>query len=203
MYNAQRGHRRSSQNPFTEHGERHWTIAAIVASVVAAGVSTYAAVQQSEAQAEATKAAKQQREVEAQIAGDNAAFEEQQHRRKMLLLLGKQHAIQSAYGVVSDVGTPLQNEIDTVKQGELEALRIRAQGTNAAGERLFESKMAGFQARSIRAQIPLQIASGITSAAAGAISAYSSYKKSTIKQQQPSVVNNLYYGQHVGQYYGP
>lgn len=172
--------------------ERHWVVgalyAAAAAAVIGAGVSTYSAVQQSEQNASMAKAAQRQREKEAAIASDNAAFEERQHRRRISLLLGQQQAVYAAAGVDPTSGSPLLQQIDTIKQGEIEALGIRSGGSIDSSERMFEAGMAKYQVRAFKAQIPLQIASGVASATYGAASAYSKF--GTTRTPRKSVIGS-------------
>ena len=147
-------------------------IAAAIVAVVAAGLQTYMAVRASEQQAEQFKAVQKQKELEASAAQDAATFEEKQARRRNALLIGQQRAIFSAAGVETESGTPFLQEVDFLKQSELEALNIRAFGGAAASERSFEGRIAGYRARVARAGIPLQIASGVVSAAGSALSIY-------------------------------
>ena len=144
-----------------------------VAAVASAAVTTYAAVQASQQQADIQSSIKKQKELDAEAARDSAAFMERQERRRLGLLLGKQQAISAASGVDISVGSPLLQEIDFVQQAELEALNVRRGGALAAGERTFESRIARFQGETARRAIPLQIASGAFSAASSGALAYS------------------------------
>ena len=144
-------------------------------AVVAVAISTYATIQSLQQQSELQKAVQKQQEIEAQAERDVAAFEEKQARRRHALLLGKQQAIFAAAGVDPTMGTPLFMELDLVKQGEMDALNIRAFGARAANARLFESSIARFRAQNARAGIPLAVIGGIASAASAGAGAYASY----------------------------
>ena len=171
-----RGHRYAGAS-FDKTYERHWVEWVIVAAaVLSAAASTYAAVQQSEQNAAMARATRKQRETEAAQAADAAMFEERQHRRRIAILLGKQQAIFAASGVDPSSGSPLVQQIDLIKQGEIEALNIRAGGSLESSERMFEAGLAKYRARTLKSQVPLQIASGVTSAVAGAGVAYSRYQ---------------------------
>lgn len=152
---------------------------AVAATVAAAAVSTYAAVQQSQAAADAAEdqgrvtaeLARRQAEAidveseqrareseliaqrkldEAKIIADTAAFDERQQRRRIALALGGRRAATAASGVAIDVGTPLIQEIDLVQQGELEALTIQRAGAIAINERGFESGLSRYEAEATR-----------------------------------------------------
>lgn len=146
------------------------TTAAVTA--VAAGVSTYMAVQQAENQEDQAEAIAEQKKDEAAVAAANAAFEEGQFRRKLRMLLGKQTAITAASGISTQYGSPLYTEIDTAEQGELEALQIRAGGLQAAAGKLFERNVAEFQAENARSSIPWLIAGGVMQGASSAVGTY-------------------------------
>jgi hypothetical protein len=74
-------------------------------------------------------------------------------RRKARLMLGEATATGASSGVAITSGSPLLHELDRVKQTEIEARNIRAQGTNAAATTRFRSRIE-------RGQIPFQIMGG-------------------------------------------
>jgi len=143
---------------------------------VAAGVGTYVAVQQSNAQAEEANAIRKQKEEEAKQARESALYQEQQLRRKQQLLLGKQQAITAAAGVDLTQGTPLYAELDFAQQAEMEALNVRRTGKIEESSRAFEARIAKFRRDTARGAIPFEIAGGVLSAASSATSAYYGYK---------------------------
>jgi hypothetical protein len=138
---------------------------ATVVAVAGAAVSTYAAVKQSEQTAALSESIRKQKLQEAQQASETAAFEETQHRRKIALLMGKEEAILAAAGVATTSGTPLIQEIDLARQGELEALSIRRGGQIQAGGASFEAGIAKYRRDVSRGAVPLQIVGGALSAA--------------------------------------
>ena len=160
-------------------------IVAIAVSVAAAAVSTYASVKSSEQQAAMAKSVQKQKEIERQAAIDAAAFEETQQRRRTALLLGSQRAIEAASGVETTTGSPLIQEIDLVKQGELEALNIRQAGTMQAGARQFEANIARYRAETAKGAIPLQIAGGVLQAASSGYSTYQLSKYGSYRAPSP------------------
>jgi hypothetical protein len=81
-------------------------------------------------------------------------FNVMQARRKNALLLGEANATGAAGGVAITSGSPLLHELDRVKQTEIEAQNIRAQGQNEAAATRFGSRMT-------RRQIPFQILGGV------------------------------------------
>lgn len=146
--------------------------AAAIATVAAAAIQTYSSVRQSQQQAELADVEAKQAKIDRQAITEATAFEEKQRRRELRLALGKQEAVFAASGVDPSEGTPLFTMLDSIREAELEALSIRAQGGQAAQSRGFEGQLAGYRRRSIRSQIPWQIAGGVTSGVAGAVSSY-------------------------------
>jgi hypothetical protein len=173
-------------------GERHWALAAawaaVAVAVVGAGVGTYAAVQQSQQQADLAKAVQKQKDIEAQTAVETAAFEETQHRRRIKLLMGQQEATYAASGLDPSQGTPLMRDIDLAKQGELEALSIRRGGSIEAASSRFEANIAKFQAGVYTNRIPYQVAGGVLQGTAAGLSAYSAARGR--QTRKPSVLSD-------------
>lgn len=146
------------------------------AAVIGAGVSTYAAVQQAEQQADIAKEEGRRQKFEAEAFKEQAAFEEKQSRRKALIMLGKQYAIASASGVDPDMGSPIDQQIDLITQTELEALNIRAFGQRAVQSKMYDAKLSKYRADTARGTIPLSIVGGVASAVGGAASVYGNMK---------------------------
>jgi hypothetical protein len=151
-------------------------IAAAVVAVASASIATYQGVQQAEYQSDVAKAQRRQARVDEKNALEGAAFEERQRRRELRLIQGQQLAIYAASGVDPSSGSPLFNMLDTVRQSEIEALRIRALGSQEAQRHSFAGRLYSFQSRSARAQIPWIIAGGtlqaVSSGASAGISTY-------------------------------
>lgn len=132
-----------------------------VSTVAGAGLSTLSSVQQARFQSAASKAQASAARREAQIEEDNAKFEEQQFRRKIGMVLGKQTAISAASGIDITSGSSLFAELDNIRQAEIEALTIRRGGALASSSKLFESRLAKMQARRYRSSIPGIVAGGV------------------------------------------
>jgi hypothetical protein len=92
-------------------------------------------------------------------------FDVTQQRRKAALYLGESNAAAAASGVAITSGSPLLHELDRVKQTEIEAQNIRAQGQTAAASTRFQSKI-------MRRQIPFQIMGGVAQAGSSILSSY-------------------------------
>jgi hypothetical protein len=171
-----------------------FAIAGVVATIIAAGISTYASYQQAEAQQSAAKTERKLREQEAQSASEAAAFAEAQSRRRSRLLQGKQFAMLAAAGIDPTEGSPLLAEMDTVRQGELEALNIRTQGARAASASTFEAQLAKSRASYYGGQKGYAIAGGVAGATSSILSVWSSSKTSTTRGLSTTNINPNYGG---------
>lgn len=142
-----------------------YAIAGIIIGVIGAGISTYAAYSQSQAQEKAAKQEASFRTVEAESIRQSAVYEETQQRRRLALLLGKQSAITAASGFDPTTGSPLLMELDSVRQSEMEALNIRRTGAVGATGREFEARLARQRAGYYGQSGGYAIAGGAVSAA--------------------------------------
>lgn len=150
-------------------------IAGIAIAIIGAGIGTWQAVEARQRQEEEANKIAEEKVKESKIVKDNAAYAEQQHRRRIALLAGKQAAVTAAAGVSLTNGSPLVAEIDLAEQGEMEALTLKRGGQIESNARLFEARLAKFRGDTARGQIPYDIATGALTAASGATSSYSSY----------------------------
>lgn len=151
-------------------------IATIAIALIGAGVGIWQGVEARQRAADEADAMAEQKQNEAQVARDAAAFEEQQHRRRIALVLGKQTAVTAAAGVSVLSQSALDAELDLVMQGELEALNIRQGGKVESQAREFEARLAKYRADTQRGNIKYDIAGGVLSAASGATTAYANYQ---------------------------
>lgn len=151
-------------------------IIGVALAVVAAGVGTWQAVQSRQQAADEADAIAEQKDKEAQAARDAAAYQEQQHRRKIALLSGKQEAITAAAGVSLYGGSPQDAELDLATQSELEALNIRRGGQVESQAKDFEARLSRYRASSQRSAIKYDIAGGVLQASSGAVQSYAGYK---------------------------
>jgi hypothetical protein len=92
-------------------------------------------------------------DAEGRSIAEQAAFDERQQRRANRLMLGEGVARGAASGVAITSGSPLLQELDRVKQTEIEALSIRRQGEIGQATKRFQSRMT-------RKQIPFTILGG-------------------------------------------
>lgn len=150
-------------------------IAAAIMGVIGAGISTYAAYSQAQAQQAAAKSESQFREQEAESIRQSSAYQERQYRRRLALILGKQNAITAASGVDPSTGSPLLMELDNIKQGEMEALNIRRTGELSAQGREFEARMARQRAAFAGQQKGFAIASGVVKASSSILGGWAKY----------------------------
>jgi DNA helicase IV len=138
-------------------------VVAAVASVLAAGISAYSAIQQGNAQARMAalnaKIASQNASLaleQMEIARREKAIEEARHRRRMEKILAEQRAAWAKAGVEM-AGTPLMVMADTMTESELDAMAIRYASTAEQSKILAQAaahkqeallqQMAGRQAR--------------------------------------------------------
>lgn len=117
-------------------------IIGVAVAAVGTGVSIYAATQQMEAQKKAQKFQEQARLNEAESQRQSAAYEEHQFRRRLAILTGQQSSIAAATNLDPSQGTPLSLQLDTARQGELEALNIRKTGAQSAAASELEARFA-------------------------------------------------------------
>jgi hypothetical protein len=110
--------------------------ALMIGSTVMGGVSS---IQQGNAQAAAGRYNAQVAEMNAKIADNNARdalergkIEEQNKRREVSMLTGRQRAAMAANGVDLSFGSPLDTLVDTAMLGELDALTIRSNSAREA-----------------------------------------------------------------------
>jgi hypothetical protein len=140
------------------------TIALIAVAVAGAGAAGYSAYTQGES-------AKNTARAQAQVANNNKVtadgladdsrkkgkIEEDNYRRRLEIIKGKQRSIYSGSGVVVDEGSPLDILGETAALGEVDALTIRrnaerdaygfeSQGLNFASQ----AQIYGAQARNIK-----------------------------------------------------
>ena len=117
-----------------------WAIAAVVVAVVAAAASAYGqyeAGQQQEAQAKyQSKIAKNQ----AQAARNAAQVAEDNRRNQDRRIMAEQRALTGGSGLSTE-GAPLFVMLDSAKEAELDAIRLRYGGSLQAGGFLDQSKM--------------------------------------------------------------
>lgn len=100
-----------------------WVPYAIAA--VGAAYSGYNSYQQGNFQEDVSEYNARQLENEATRTRNKGVEEEVEHRKLVKQLIGEQRATQAAAGVDVNSGSPLQLQVDTEMQGEIDALRIR------------------------------------------------------------------------------
>lgn len=153
-------------------------IASAIIGVIGTAISTYAAFRQAATQEEAAKVEADFRIQEAESARQNAAYQEKQYRRRVALLLGKQAAIIGATGVDPTVGSPLLMELDSIKQGELEALNIRRTGAVSAFGQEYEARLARQRAAFAGTRKGFAIASGVVGTSTSILGSWSNMNTS-------------------------
>lgn len=149
--------------------------AAAAAAAVGTGVGIYSSIAASENQQKIAAAAQRQKDVEAQIAKDNAIFEANQSRRRAVLAMGRQNSIFAAAGLDPSGGSPLAMSIDQTQQMEMDALNIERGGKNTAASLAYEGSVAKYRASLAKGAVPYEIATAITSGVGSVAGVYASY----------------------------
>jgi hypothetical protein len=154
-------------------------LASLAATAVGTGVGVYSSVNQAQKQSNLAEAQSQALEQQAQSQQEAAAYEERQFRRKAAFLIGKQHAIYGASGLDTLSGSPLTQELDTVRQSEIEALNIRRGGDVAASSSRFEAGLAKYRANFYESSIAPTIIGGAASLAGSTLSSWMKYSQTS------------------------
>lgn len=147
-------------------------IAGAVASIAAAAVSAYAAIQQGQAaQATANYNAKIARN-QAQAARDAASADAETKRRQYERVLASQRARFGASGVHAE-GTPLLVMLESEEEAALDVARIRHGGAVASQGLEAEAKLHRFQGQQARRQSYLQASGSLLQGVSSAATIYS------------------------------
>lgn len=177
-----RSHRRPARNIDARHYGLEWgTIALIVgaaAAVAGTAVSVVSAVQSANRETQAAEIVTEQKTIEAEAIRESAAYDEQASRRRSQSLLARQRAIIAASGLDPSGGSFIDQEIDLIKEAELEALQIRRFGELSASAREYEAAIAQYRGQSAQATVPYTIAGGALQGLGTLTSAYNTYAKS-------------------------
>lgn len=138
-------------------------ITAVVASVVSAGVGTYAAVASAQAQEDAAKFNADVARNQAISEQQKAAFEAQQIRRRNILRVGAQRAAYAKAGITIESG----NDViyDSAIQGELDVLAAQYGGNTAATYYRSKAKLEGMEAKNAARAGYIGAATALTSGA--------------------------------------
>lgn len=115
-----------------------------------AAMSAYGSLQQGKAQAAAANYEAQVAQNNARLALENGAVQEQAQRQQMQGLIGQQRAAYAASGVALDSGSALGVIEGTARQGELDALTIRADARQQAQNFRSQATMGRFSARNAK-----------------------------------------------------
>ena len=141
----------------------------IISLVVAVGSAVYSGIQASQ-NASYNKAVADQA---ADAAEDKARYDENLHRERVRKLLSTQRALYGKSGVDIETGSPLLTELDTVGQGELDALAIRYGGDVESARARSAGRLAKMEGKSKATASYIQAGSSLLS---GGYDAYKSYK---------------------------
>jgi hypothetical protein len=152
-----------------------FAIAAVVATVVAAAVSAYAqyeAGQQQQAQAKyQSKIARNQ----AQAAQNAAQVAEANRREQDRRIMAEQRALVGGSGLSTE-GAPLFVMLDSAKEAELDALRLRYGGTLQAGGFLDQSRLLTYQGEQAARAGEIGAGTTLLTGASSAVGIYGRYR---------------------------
>lgn len=138
-----RGHRYIGGHLGREERERHFLIASLAISIVAAAASAYSAYAASEAQAQAANYNKKVARNQAQAARDAAAIAGTNRQEELRRIMASQRARIGASGVTEE-GSPLLVEMKSAEQAQLELARIRYAGETRSQAYQSEAILQGF-----------------------------------------------------------
>lgn len=139
--------------------------ASMLASLAGTAGQTKASVEAANARAAVAR-------LEAESIRQKAAFDEQQARRRALLIMGKTRAITAAGGVDLSRGSPLFVDLDNTRQMEIEALNIRRSGELGASAKEYEATLA-------KSSVPGTILAGAATGTGSILSSWLPYIRNT------------------------
>lgn len=157
------------------------------AAAIGASVSIYGAFANAENQRKIADAQRRQKEIEMQVAQQNAHFEANQARRRATFALAREDTIFAAAGLSPGQGSPLALSIDQSKQFEMEALNIERGGKITSEQLQFESHIAKYRADLAKGAVPLEVAGALAQGAGQVSSLYGAYgQRKTPRVNRPS-----------------
>lgn len=123
-----------------------YAAAGLAIAVISAGTTIYAQQEQSKSQRDILRYNYREKENEATNTRNAGTEAENEHRRKVAALVAQQRAEMGANGVDLDSGSAFDLQQDTAIQGDLDALRIRENYSNASAALDSESYLNMYQA---------------------------------------------------------
>ena len=150
-------------------------IASIVGVVVSAGIGAYAASESAAAAERQSKYNKRLAENQAQAAKNAAAVAEDTQREHDRRILAQQRALVGGAGLSTE-GSALLVMIDSAKQAELDAVRVRYGGELQAGGLEDQAGLFGASAREARRAGAVGVGTTLLTGASNVAGAYARYK---------------------------
>ena len=145
---------------------------ALIATIIGAAVSAYAAYASSQAQAAALSYQQKVQRNQAIAAEQAAGVAAENARRQHQQVLAIQRARLGASGVASSEGSPLLVQMDSAEQAALDEARILYSGKIQASGYRSEAILSGYQARTTRAIGTLAAGGSLLSGAGRAYAGY-------------------------------
>jgi hypothetical protein len=145
---------------------------------IGGGISAYGQIQSSKVESAAYKYNASINDANAIQARRKADYEEEQSRKRLHTLMGKQQALYAKAGVDLSSGSPLLVLAETAASGEEEAQNIRQVGDVNVAEQKNQATLNRFYAKqTIRAGKTAAWSTALSSMSGSAGSAYSTYKR--------------------------
>jgi len=148
-----------------------WAIAAVVAVVVASAVSAYAAYEQGQQQEAQAKYQSKIATNQAQAAKNAAAVAEANRREQDRRIMAEQRALVGGSGLSTE-GAPLFVMLDSAKEAELDAIRLRYGGTLQQGGFLDQAQLLQYQGRQAARAGEITAGTTLLTGASSAVGAY-------------------------------
>lgn len=122
-----------------------------IAGLASAGIGAVSAIQQGRLAGAAAETAAEQAERNAELARQNAKFEERRLRERLALVQGSQVAAAASQSLLATGGSPLEVMARTAEDAEIDILAIKRAGEIAAQRQISQaaiSRLEGAAARS-------------------------------------------------------
>lgn len=149
--------------------------AGVIVAVVAAGIGAYSASEQAAAQEQQAKYNKRVASNQAQATQNAAAVAEDNQREHDRRVLAQQRALAGGAGLSTE-GSALLVMIDSAKQAELDAVRIRYGGAQSAQGLEDQAGLFGSAATQAKKQGQIGVGTTLLTGASNAVGSYARYK---------------------------
>jgi hypothetical protein len=141
-----------------------------VAGLAAAGIAAFSAVQQGQLAGDAAKVAADQAERNAELARQNAGFEERRLRERLALVQGSQVAAAASQGLLATGGSPLEVMARTAEDAEIDILAIQRAGEVAAQRQIAQAAISRLEGRAARSAGGFRAGASLLTGSSSAVS---------------------------------